>query len=145
MSPPCRCCRGFTAHRPMIQSQKQQHETFFHSSLVYLFIYYTTFVVAVVVCYHSCSFAIITVVNLRTYLQPSDSHQSISIQPVAVGRIHTHSLTTNEKEGRLSIMTSETNDDDVPVLNNNNNDADDDEAKEEVTDLSSRYVHAHTI
>ena len=40
-------------------------------------------------------------------------------------------------------MTSETNDDDVPVLNNNNNDdADaDDEAKEEVTDLSSRYVH----
>ena len=43
-------------------------------------------------------------------------------------------------------MTSETNDDDVPVLNNNNDDADDDdEAKEEVTDLSSRYVHAHTF
>ena len=44
-------------------------------------------------------------------------------------------------------MTSETNDDeDVPVLNNNDDaDADDDDAKEEVTDLSSRYVHAHHL
>lgn len=101
--------------------------------------------------YYICCCCVLPFLFIRYYygskvtflhLQPSDSHQSISIQPVAVGRIHTHSLTTNEKEGRLSIMTSETNDDDVPVLNNNNDDADDDdEAKEEVTDLSSRYVH----